>query len=294
MGTLQKEKRWARNWDCCRKCGTTERPHRAHGLCGRCYARRNECIDCGAEITCRATRCASCANEYKWRVGKMDSVRNPTNYCIDCGTEITQQAMRCNSCAAKERWARGCMEDLSAKMRAAWERGDFDGVFTEDVHQKWVLARKKAWKRGLYGGVEWRRKNSAGSKAAWARGAYDGVSEAVRAAWARGDFDGVFQSPTSIELQVAAALDIMGIAHESQYRPDGYSRIYDEFVPHNTLIEVQGDYFHSEEHFPGIEDRDAEKAAWAEENGYRFIVIWEHEIQERGAWAVVMGLGLGK
>lgn len=28
---------WARNFDCCRKCGTTERRHNAHGLCWRCY-----------------------------------------------------------------------------------------------------------------------------------------------------------------------------------------------------------------------------------------------------------------
>ena len=25
----------------CAECGTTERPHKAHGLCGRCYCRRN-------------------------------------------------------------------------------------------------------------------------------------------------------------------------------------------------------------------------------------------------------------
>jgi len=29
--------RWARNFDFCQKCGTTERTHNAKGLCWRCY-----------------------------------------------------------------------------------------------------------------------------------------------------------------------------------------------------------------------------------------------------------------
>lgn len=30
-------KRWARDWDCCQECGTTESPHCARGLCKQCY-----------------------------------------------------------------------------------------------------------------------------------------------------------------------------------------------------------------------------------------------------------------
>lgn len=35
-------KRWARDWDACRGCGTTERPHVGKGLCSTCqvYVRR--------------------------------------------------------------------------------------------------------------------------------------------------------------------------------------------------------------------------------------------------------------
>jgi len=29
--------RWAKDWDCCRECGTTEIPHHAKGLCQLCY-----------------------------------------------------------------------------------------------------------------------------------------------------------------------------------------------------------------------------------------------------------------
>jgi len=141
----------------------------------------------------------------------------------------------------------------------------------------------------------WRRKLSEAMKAAHARGCWDGVfteetrrkhSESAKAQWARGDMDGVFQSPTSIEHQVAAALNIVGIEHQTQYRPEGYSRTYDEFIPPHTLIEVQGDYWHGPER-PEQQKRDAQKAQWAEENGYELMEIWEHEIKERGAWAII-------
>jgi len=31
---------WARNYDCCQLCGTTERKHNAKGLCWKCYLSR--------------------------------------------------------------------------------------------------------------------------------------------------------------------------------------------------------------------------------------------------------------
>lgn len=136
--------------------------------------------------------------------------------------------------------------------------------------------------KGLSRGAEQCR--SCAVRMRWARGAFRGNSEALRAAHARGAFDGVFQSPTSIELAVAVALDICGIEHISQYRPDGHSRIYDELIPPNILIEIHGDYWHSMEK---AKVRDTEKATWAEENGFTLIVIWEHEIKEQGAWSLV-------
>ena len=112
------------------------------------------------------------------------------------------------------------------------------------------------------------------------------MSASMKAAWERGAWDGVFQSPTSIEVAVSEALNALGIEHVSQYRPDGYSRVYDEFIPPDVLIEVQGDYWHNR---PGAGEKDAEKAAWAAENGYQLVAIWEHEIVERGgAMALVL------
>lgn len=39
---MPKDRQWARKWDCCQGCGTTERPHYAKGLCKACYG-RNYC-----------------------------------------------------------------------------------------------------------------------------------------------------------------------------------------------------------------------------------------------------------
>jgi len=160
-------------------------------------------------------------------------------------------------------------QKMPERMRKAWADPS-SGFNAEDFRQRQSEATKKAWARGDHDGVETRRKRSDARKAARASGVYDGV----------------FQSPTSIELAVAAVLDICGIEHTSQYRPDGYSRIYDEFVSPNILIEVHGDYWHGPLR-PENQKRDAEKAAWAKENGYHLVVMWEHEINERGAWALV-------
>ena len=110
------------------------------------------------------------------------------------------------------------------------------------------------------------------------------LSKAVKTSWAWGVFDGVFQSPTSIEIAVSDALDMLDIEHEPQYRPNECSRIYDEFAPPNVLIEVQGDYWHS---LDKMQRSDAEKAAWAHANGYHLVIIWEHEMHKAGALELV-------
>jgi len=251
---------WARDWDCCRECGTTNRPHKAKGLCMNCYARElrkggNHCIDCDVTISPQATRCRPCNIKNYWEGGVFGN----------------EEWLRTHSEHMKAQWKQGDFDHLSESMKERWADGEFDDVFDEEWRQRHSQAIAVAWKRGAYEGVfgeEWR----------W------NISERMKQHWERGTYDGVFQSPTSIELQVGAALDIIGIEHKSQYRPDGYSCIYDEFVPPNTFIEVQGDYWHS---LPKRQQRDAEKRQWAKEHGFELIEIWEHEIKERGAWAIV-------
>ena len=136
--------------------------------------------------------------------------------------------------------------DHSDKVKEAWERGAYDDRATEEYRQK--------------------------------------LSKGIKAAWARGAMDGIFQSPTSIEIAVANALDQFSLKHQSQWRPPGYSKVYDEFIHPNILVEVQGSYWHSP---PDIQERDLEKARWAEKNGYKFIAIWDFHLEQYGAESLV-------
>lgn len=110
------------------------------------------------------------------------------------------------------------------------------------------------------------------------------LSVMAKARWEAGVYRGVFQSPTTIEVAVRNALKALSLVHQEQFHPKGYSRVYDFLVLPNILIEVQGDYWHN---WPNGTDADREKEAWANENGYYFIEIWEWEIHSIGADVLV-------
>ena len=256
---MPNEERWAKNWDRCQECGRIEIPHEAKGLCKKCY-------------------------HLKWRGSK-------STQCMDCGVEIDRRATRCHACAATavprtKEWN----HRLSESTKAHWARGAMDGAHNEECCRKISVGMKAAWIRGAFAGMhdneDYRRKLSEIKKAEWERGVFDGNSEALKVAWERGAFDNAFRSPTGIELQVSLALDIVEIEHISQYRPEGSRWPFDEFVPPNVLIEVQGDYWHGDNH-PEQQERDAEKKQWARKNGFQLIEIWEHEIKELGAEFIV-------
>lgn len=103
-------------------------------------------------------------------------------------------------------------------------------------------------------------------------------------AWPRDAHGRSFSPPTSIEIETSEALDGLEIEHESQYRPAGCRWTFDEFVPPGVLVEVQGDYWHSQER---TRRTDAWKARWATEHGFVLVVLWEHEIRELGARALL-------
>ena len=112
--------------------------------------------------------------------------------------------------------------------------------------------------------------------------------ESVTLAWKRGAYDGrsMVVSPTGIEIAVSEALDALSVEHIFQHRPDGCTFVFDEFVPPDLLVEVNGDYWHGPA-WPENQARDVQKKRWALENGYRFVVIWEGEIVERGAKVLI-------
>lgn len=79
---------------------------------------------------------------------------------------------------------------------------------------------------------------------------------------------------SSIEWIVAAELDSRSIAYEQQVMVAGW---LSDFVSDNTVIEVDGDYWHN---LPGVPERDALKDIDYRALGYDVIRIWEHEIND--------------
>jgi len=271
------------------------------------------CLDCGTNIYRGSTRCKSCATKQRWEAG----VYGSDEYCAklserrgqawDNGAYDTEAFHKACQERAEKLWAEGSWgtDEWKAKQRAAKQQlhreGHYDHVIelsrTPEARAKASAMFKRLWREGAMDGkdtAETRKKRSRNTKASWARGCFDGVwtqearekrSRDTRNAWLRGVYDGCFQSPTSIEIELAVALDILGIEHATQRRPRGCTYVFDEFVPPNIMIEAHGDYWHN---LPKSKARDIRKARWAKDHGYQLVVLWEHEIKETGAWSLVI------
>lgn len=219
--------------------------------------------------------------------------------CIDCRKPICDVSTRCHSCAAKASWSnerrKAYASQQSEKIKIAWLRGVYD---TEEYRQRQSEATKAAWRRGVFDNQEHRQRRSKATRAAWAKedskfGTEEHRlkrSEGIKAAWKRGAYDYVDNNPSQLELQVAAALSIMGIKYSTQHRPENASYPFDFFLPAmNLLIEVDGDFFHHSNWAMerGHVKRDKLKNKLAEQLGYKLLRIQEKDIKENGAWAIV-------
>lgn len=205
------------------------------------------------------------------------------NYCLDCGKAIGQSAKRCNSCAAKARWAQGTSygtlewrAKMSRGVKAAWARGDFDGIFTSETMERRSERIKAAWARGCYANrsTEEVRKR---------------MSISTKAAWARGCFDGVFNSPTKPEGIIKAFLDDRGIEYEFQFRLGSF--YYDFYLlGRNLLIEYDNAYWHSS---PRAKERDEEKTKLAMESGY-MLARMQSNLEDKGSLGFCLQWILGE
>jgi len=240
---------------------------------------------------------------------KEKGIPDPPWHCSDCGTEVSRHGKKCQICSRKvatekirkiqndpathEERSRRTKQSWTAKRREQWGKRQREQWAIPEVRARRLKALKKAVQKDEYKekmrGITTRRYDDPEER--------EKTAEHTRQMWRDGVFDGVFQSPTSIEIEVAAALDELGIAHVGQYRPDGYSRPFDEFIEPNILIEVNGDYWHGNPlRFPIVKQdhrqtltrkRDKTKAAWAKKHGYNLCVIWENEIKSAGARALI-------
>lgn len=227
----------------------------------------------------------------------------PPNCCMDCGKEIRRRSVRCRSCASKNQWADDQYREITvrgirraaqrpevraeriAQLRAARDRG----VYATPEYRR----KRSKLAKAQFGTPEGRRQNAEKAKAARARGCYENMytpevlkkmSRGQKAAWIRGCYDGVFKGPSSIEIKVSKALEELGIPNSPQHRLYGDSRPFDFFAPPNTLIEVDGEYWHSK---PGAKERDQSKSELAAGRGFRLVRIQEEELKTRGAQIIV-------
>lgn len=102
---------------------------------------------------------------------------------------------------------------------------------------------------------------------------------------------------TNIERATYAALRAMGMRYEAQHQIGRYR--VDAYLPDlATIVECHGDYWHaSPRRYPApallndkqrrMRERDAKRIASLERAGYRVVVLWESEIKERGAEALL-------
>lgn len=92
-------------------------------------------------------------------------------------------------------------------------------------------------------------------------------------------------------------LDKLNIVYQTQFKAESIGRYYDFYLPaSNTLIEVDGDYFHSfgllyEQMSPMQKKNkrvDEQKDKWAREHGINLIRIWEHDINKNPSMVMKM------
>lgn len=95
------------------------------------------------------------------------------------------------------------------------------------------------------------------------------------------------KNPTAPEKTFATILEELDIEYETQKIVGG--KIYDFYIPEkNTLVEVDGNYFHSKD--KELKDmspmqkksfyNDIKKNAIAKNNGYELERVWESELKE--------------
>lgn len=79
---------------------------------------------------------------------------------------------------------------------------------------------------------------------------------------------------SAVELAIIGRLQALGIPVVPQVKL-GQNWVFDGAVNGTKLIvEVHGDYWHTR---PEVKERDERKQAWADQNGYLIVTVWESE-----------------
>lgn len=215
----------------------------------------NTCCDCGEQIKRESRRCRSCAAKLKWRDGTL--LPSPTNrvtlICEVCAKPFDVIAARSK--------ARACSRMCANELRR-WVRGE-----DHPLHKKPVELTCENCH------------STFDAKPCFADGTKRFCSRECVGAWVTSNQPRV----SSIEVATAAWLDERGINYRQQVR---VGRFVADFVVGNTIVEVDGDYWHS---LPKVIARDERKRLAYRRAGFRLIRIPEHEVRA-GNFSALEGL----
>jgi len=95
-------------------------------------------------------------------------------------------------------------------------------------------------------------------------------------------------SPSSIEKAIWKVLDGLKIEYQTQVSFNNNKFIVDIYIPTQKLIiECNGDYWHNYKIFPSTKIRDKALENYANENSYKIIWLWEHNIKKNPKSALI-------
>ncbi len=117
----------------------------------------------------------------------------------------------------------------------------------------------------------------------------DKISNTKKEQWETGNIGKKKYKPSKLEKTFTNILDLLEIKYETSYYVKDIKAFYDVYIPqHNILIEVDGDFWHTNplKYPDGPVNkcqfknaiRDEEKSQWALDNGYTLLRFWENDI----------------
>lgn len=159
-------------------------------------------------------------------------------------------------------WTDDKRAEVAATMIERWDDQDFRNKCIAAFIKSWTPERRQA------------------AVDSWTPERRQAASDRARALWTNPDFvakmTDVANRPSSLEIQFASILDDYDVKYEQQCHIGPY--LFD-FRIDNTLVEIQGDYWHTLER--NIV-RDQAKATYVNKYfpQYKLIYIWEHEFYQ--------------
>ena len=278
--------------------------------CG-CKVREKRKRETGYECSDQTRKKLSIAAKKQWddpdsviagakeRLRRSDSLKS--KWATDGDPIHSAHAGFMRSNAAKRR----CMDPdwrrtLSVNTKHQWASGCFDArlghCHSTETKAKISAASKAYWSdpetranqskvlKHAFANPEVQRRHSAGLRHMWSKPEHRlSMAKAIEHSHSISNH---FQlHPSSLEMRLAHAMDRLDVVYKQQYRPDGYWRFYDFFIPdQNLLIEVDGTYWHS---LPKSKKIDREKDLMSTRLGFDFLRISEEDLNIYDAEEVV-------